>query len=106
MKTIGSVDIGGTKIAVGAVREDGKLLKQDECPTEPEKGFPHAMKRVATMMRGLTDSGIALAGIGVAMTMIRPTLALPWRRQNQSSMRSKNCVPVHFTAKIPRATQL
>jgi len=65
MKTIGSVDIGGTKIAVGAVREDGKLLKQDECPTEPEKGFPHAMKRVATMMRGLTDSGIALAGIGV-----------------------------------------
>jgi hypothetical protein len=65
MKTIGSVDIGGTKLAVGAVREDGRIVKQCECPTEPEKGFQQAMKRVATMLRALTDSGVELAGIGV-----------------------------------------
>ena len=65
MKTIGSVDIGGTKIAVGAVREDGKLLKQHECPTCPEKGFQHAMTRIASMLRNLSDSGLLLDGIGV-----------------------------------------
>ena len=43
MIAIGAVDIGGTKIAVGAIREDGTILKRVECPTEPEKGFQHAM---------------------------------------------------------------
>jgi glucokinase len=65
MKIIGAVDIGGTKIAVGAVREDGRIVKQCECPTEPEKGFQQAVKRVATMLRDLSDSGVELAGIGV-----------------------------------------
>jgi glucokinase len=65
MKTIGAVDIGGTKIAVAAVRDDGTILQQHEFPTEPEKGFEHAMKRVADMLRNLSDSGIKLEGIGV-----------------------------------------
>lgn len=65
MITIGSVDIGGTKIAVGAVREDGRILKRFECPTEPEKGFHHAMERVIAMLRALTVDGTQLIGIGV-----------------------------------------
>lgn len=65
MRTIGAVDIGGTKIAVAAVSEDGRTLQQRECPTEPDKGFQHAMRRVAAMLRDLTDSGIVLTGIGV-----------------------------------------
>lgn len=65
MITIGSVDIGGTKIAVGAVREDGRILKRFECPTEPEKGFDRAMDRVVTMVRDLTVDGTRLSGIGV-----------------------------------------
>jgi glucokinase len=65
MITIGSVDIGGTKIAVGAVREDGQILKRFEGPTEPEKGFHHAMERVIAMLRGLTADGTKLSGIGV-----------------------------------------
>jgi predicted NBD/HSP70 family sugar kinase len=60
MKTIGAVDIGGTKIAVGAVREDGRIVKQCACPTEPEKGFQQAMKRVAEMLRDLSGSGATL----------------------------------------------
>jgi predicted NBD/HSP70 family sugar kinase len=65
MITIGSVDIGGTKIAVGAVREDGTVVKRLECLTQPEKGFQHAMDRVVGMLRALSDDGIDLAGIGV-----------------------------------------
>ena len=65
MITIGSVDIGGTKIAVGAIREDGRIVKRLECPTEPEKGFQHAMQRIIAMLRDLSAGGTKLAGIGV-----------------------------------------
>ncbi len=65
MITIGSVDIGGTKIAVGAIREDGTILHRLECPTEPEKGFHHAMQRVITMLRDISAGAPPLAGIGV-----------------------------------------
>lgn len=65
MIAVGSVDIGGTKIAVGAVREDGRILKQIECPTEPELGFARAMDRVVAMLRGLAADGFEMAGIGV-----------------------------------------
>jgi len=46
MITIGSVDFGGTKIAVGAVQEDGRVVKRVECCTEPEKGFHHAPRTI------------------------------------------------------------
>jgi glucokinase len=65
MITIGSVDIGGTKIAVAAVREDGTIVKRLECPTEPEKGFQHAMQRILAMLRALCAGGTELAGVGV-----------------------------------------
>ena len=65
MVTIGAVDIGGTKIAVGAIREDGKITKRLECPTEPEKGFQLAMQRIVTMLRELSADGTKLGGIGV-----------------------------------------
>ncbi len=65
MITVGSVDIGGTKIAVGAIREDGKILRRLECPTEPEKGFQYAMQRIIAMLRDLSSDGTELAGIGV-----------------------------------------
>lgn len=65
MITVGSVDIGGTKIAVGAILEDGRIVKRLECPTEPEEGFQHAMQRIVAMLRELTADGTRLAGIGV-----------------------------------------
>ncbi len=39
MRQIGAVDIGGTKIAAGIVREDGTLLHRIECQTEAKLGF-------------------------------------------------------------------
>jgi glucokinase len=65
MITIGSVDIGGTKIAVGAIREDGTIVKRLKCSTEPEKGFQPAMQRIIAMLRDISADGTQLAGIGV-----------------------------------------
>lgn len=65
MITIGSVDIGGTKIAVGAIREDGTILRSLVCPAEPEKGFEHAMRRIIAMLRDISEGGTHHAGIGV-----------------------------------------
>ncbi len=62
---LGSVDIGGTKIAVGVVREDGTILNRLECPTDAEKGFDHAMRRIVDMLRALSVGSFQLEGIGV-----------------------------------------
>lgn len=66
MRTIGAVDIGGTKIAVGAVREDGTILWRGECPTDPSRGFLDAMQRIRHMLRDALAAGGAFHGIGVA----------------------------------------
>ena len=64
---IGAVDIGGTKTAVGAVREDGSIAARLECPTAPELGFQAAMERVTGMLReAISGNGERYAGIGVA----------------------------------------
>ena len=34
---IGAVDIGGTKIAVGVVDADGKVLARTQAPTDPSR---------------------------------------------------------------------
>lgn len=64
-RKLGAVDIGGTKIAAGVVREDGTILDRLECPTEAEKGFDHAMRRIVEMLRDLSAGGHQLEGIGV-----------------------------------------
>ncbi len=64
MVTIGAVDIGGTKIAAGAVQENGSIVKRLESPTEPEKGFQNAIERIAAMLRALSE-GTLFAGVGV-----------------------------------------
>src|SRR2546425_3172496 len=48
---IGSVDIGGTKIAVGLVDDDGQLLSKMESSTEADRGYPRALDRIASMLR-------------------------------------------------------
>jgi len=63
---IGAVDIGGTKIAVGAVGDDGTILYRKECLTEPQRGFPDAMVRIQEMLHGAAEAGGPLQGIGIA----------------------------------------
>jgi glucokinase len=66
MKMIGAVDIGGTKIAVGGVREDGTIVYRCECPTEPAKGFSDAMQRIKAILHNVEDMCSGLDGISVA----------------------------------------
>ena len=43
---IGAIDIGGTKIAVGVVDGNGRVLAKTERPTEVSRGFHHAMQEI------------------------------------------------------------
>jgi len=64
---IGSVDIGGSKIAVGAVTETGKVLSQLNDVTSPNAGFASAMQRIVCMLHNLAAQvGTRFSGIGVA----------------------------------------
>lgn len=65
MRQVGAVDIGGTKIAVGIVSEDGQILDRSECPTDPSRGFPYAMLRIREMLRQGIDRCGTLDGVGV-----------------------------------------
>jgi glucokinase len=67
MRIIGAVDIGGTKIAAGGVREDGTIIHRCECPTEPARGFLDAVERITQMLRMVEErSSTRLDGIGIA----------------------------------------
>jgi glucokinase len=73
---IGAVDIGGTKIAVGIVNPDGRLLYRYDFPTQAERGPQHAVENMAAWLRqGILESGMILAGIGIGATgPISPTI--------------------------------
>lgn len=51
-KAIG-IDIGGTKMAVGAVTNEGMLLHQIAMPTEAGKGFSRAVERLGNAIRDI-----------------------------------------------------
>ena len=65
MRQIGAVDIGGTKIAAGIVREDGTILYRTESPTDPTRGFENAILRIEQMLRQGIDLHGNISGVGV-----------------------------------------
>ncbi len=66
---IGAVDIGGTKIAVGLVDDDGNVLARRETPTSAELGYARALDRTADLMRQvLKETGVEIGGIGIGST--------------------------------------
>lgn len=66
---IGAVDIGGTKIAVGVVDLEGRLLASTEVPTAAAAGFDAAMARVAALLDAArAEARVALCGIGIGCT--------------------------------------
>ncbi|HLX12392.1 MAG TPA: ROK family protein, partial [Bacteroidota bacterium] len=66
---IGAVDIGGTKIAVGAVDENGRILAKLQSPTNAASGFVQAVQRIEAMLRNASETaGAELAGVGIGCT--------------------------------------
>jgi glucokinase len=66
---IGAVDIGGTKIAVGIVDSNGKLLCRLESPTRADGPYRAAIDSTVTMLKSLIESSqTKLEGIGIGST--------------------------------------
>jgi glucokinase len=66
---IAGVDIGGTKVAVGMVNEDGRVLAKREMPTDSEGGYEKFLNGIVTMLREVsTQAHEPITGIGIGST--------------------------------------
>jgi glucokinase len=66
---IAAIDIGGTKIAVGVVDEEGRVRAQRTLPTDAEKGYDAALERIVGMLHNTTsEAGCKITGIGIGST--------------------------------------
>lgn len=65
---IGAVDIGGTKIAVGVVNDNGKVLSRMDAPTDPNR-YSDSIELIAHMLRKTVQrAGSEITGIGIGST--------------------------------------
>ena len=65
---IGAVDIGGTKIAVGIVDENGRVLSRMQSPTDP-KNYSGGIDLISRMLREtVRNANVELTGIGIGST--------------------------------------
>jgi len=65
---IGAVDIGGTKIAVGMIDENGKVLARAETPTAAHD-YGAGLDAIQRMLRETAEkAGAAISGIGIGST--------------------------------------
>jgi glucokinase len=65
---IGAVDIGGTKIAVGMVNNDGKILSRKEVPSDAAN-YANGLAAIANLLRETAQSsGVEITGIGMGST--------------------------------------
>ena len=65
---IGAVDIGGTKIAVGIVNDEGKVLARSQSPTDPAN-YSNGIELIELMLRETAaKAGVELSGIGIGST--------------------------------------
>jgi glucokinase len=66
---IGAVDIGGTKIAVGVVDGEGKVLARMEAPSEADGSYEDGFQVVVAMLeKSSKDAGQRIEGIGIGST--------------------------------------
>jgi glucokinase len=66
---VGAVDIGGTKIAVGIVNPEGKVLFRLESATQPDGPYEGALERTVAMVKtAVAKTGAKLQGIGIGST--------------------------------------
>lgn len=68
LRMIGAVDIGGTKIAVGVVDDNGKVLGRMQAPTDPDN-YADSLDLIARMLRETAKkAGVEVSGIGIGST--------------------------------------
>lgn len=65
---IGAVDIGGTKIAVGMVDGEGRVLSRTQTPTDPDN-YSKSLDAIGNMLRETAQKADAeITGIGIGST--------------------------------------
>ena len=66
---IAAVDIGGTKIAVGMIDPNGKVLSRRESPTDADRDYAEALRGIVDMLRATTlAANTTITGIGIGST--------------------------------------
>ncbi|MCP3740016.1 ROK family protein [Rossellomorea sp. BNER] len=65
MKAAVGIDIGGTKIAIGLVREDGMVLREAEFPTDVSGGPDQALGKIVHHIKSLYSVEPNIIGIGI-----------------------------------------
>ncbi len=66
---IAAVDIGGTKIAVGMIDDDGKVRARVEGLTDADRGYSDALPRIVEMLRAVAQkANTKISGIGIGST--------------------------------------
>lgn len=67
-----SIDIGGTAIKYGVIREDGEIISRDEMETEAHKGGPSILAKTVGIVEKLKEneviSGICISTAGMVDT--------------------------------------
>ncbi len=63
MKVLG-IDLGGTKVAMGVVDENGNISKRKVIDTRTEEGFESVTQRIAQAIKEINDKEIKMIGIG------------------------------------------
>ena len=63
---IAAIDIGGTKVAVGLVDSQGKVLASRESATGSDCEYAHALDIIVNMLRDVErNAGLQLSGVGI-----------------------------------------
>ena len=66
---VGAIDIGGTKIAVGVIDDNGRVLSRGESPTGAGGSYKDALARTEKMLRqAVNEAGVNIIGIGIGST--------------------------------------
>ena len=66
---IGAVDIGGTKVAVGMVDDQGRVASSSASPTGSDSEYARGLDMIVAMLRDSARSGGAeISGIGIGST--------------------------------------
>lgn len=68
-RAVFAVDIGGTRMRGALITPEGGVLMRDAVPTQPSRGEPAAMRRLAGLLERMTAAspGVEVTGIGMAL---------------------------------------